>query len=67
VFEGSFYTDIQDLVRTDIARRREVGIERYGQALQPNNGRDALLDAYEESLDLLMYLAQERVERASGK
>lgn len=42
----------------DITKRRAVGIERYGSALQPHNGRDALRDAYEEALDLCMYLKQ---------
>jgi len=55
--------DIQSRVIEDIEARREVGIKRYGTALQPNNGRDALLDAYEEALDLTMYLKQALVER----
>ncbi len=55
--------DIQSQVIEDIERRREVGIKRYGTALQPHNGRDALLDAYEEALDLCMYLKQALVER----
>lgn len=55
--------DIQSRVIEDIVARREVGIRRYGTALQPHNGRDALLDAYEEALDLTMYLKQALVER----
>lgn len=55
--------DIQSRVITDIKERREVGIKRYGTALQPNNGRDALQDAYEEAIDLCMYLKQLIVER----
>lgn len=55
--------DIQSMVIDDIGKRRSVGIERYGTALQPNNGRDALRDAYEEALDLCMYLKQAMVER----
>jgi hypothetical protein len=47
---------IQDLVLTDILQRKQVGIERYGQALHAHNGRDMLQDAYEEALDLVMYL-----------
>jgi hypothetical protein len=57
--------DIQSLVITDIEARRAVGIERYGSALQPHNGRKALLDAYEEALDLAMYLKQRLVEDAA--
>lgn len=55
--------DIQSMVIADIEARREVGIKRYGTALQPHNGRDALQDAYEEAIDLAMYLKQAIVER----
>lgn len=54
---------IQDLAIADIEERRQVGIRRYGTALQPFNNRDAFRDAYEEVLDLLLYLRQVRVER----
>ncbi len=49
---------IQDLVIDDIRSRKEVGIERYGTVLQPFNGRNSLLDAYQEALDLCVYLKQ---------
>ena len=49
---------IQDLVLADIEARRELGIQRYGTPLQPFNGRDSLRDAYEEALDLAIYLRQ---------
>ena len=55
---------IQDLVIADIEARKKVGLERYGTLLQAYNGRDALRDAYEEALDLAMYLRQEIEERA---
>lgn len=55
--------DIQSQVVADITRRRKVGISRYGTALQPHNGRDALLDLYEELLDGVMYVKQAMVER----
>ncbi len=54
---------IQDLVMADIETRKKIGIERYGTVLQPFNGRDALRDAYEESLDQTIYLKQVLVER----
>lgn len=54
---------VQELVRRDLVIREEVGIERYGTALYPNNGRDALRDAYEEALDLACYLRQAMLER----
>lgn len=56
-------TDIQSLVIADIVARRELGIERYGTPLQAHNGRDALRDAYEEAIDLAMYLRQAIEER----
>lgn len=49
---------IQDLVIADIERRKEVGRRRYGTVLQPFNGRDSLRDAYEEAIDLAVYLRQ---------
>jgi hypothetical protein len=57
--------DVQSMVIADIRARREVGIGRYGTALQPHNGRDALRDAYEEALDLATYLRQVIAERDS--
>lgn len=55
--------DIQTQVIADIEARRQVGISRYGTALQPHNGRDMLLDAYEEAMDLTIYLKGCLVER----
>ena len=47
----------------DMRQRAELGRERYGTYLRTNNGRDALRDAYEEALDLCMYLKQMMMER----
>lgn len=58
---------IADLVIADILARKRVGVERYSVALQAHNGRDALLDAYEESLDQSKYLKQALVERADHR
>lgn len=55
--------DVWQLVMDDMADRRNVGIQRYGTPLQPNNGRDALVDAYQEALDLAVYLRQVLEER----
>jgi hypothetical protein len=54
--------DIQSMVIRDIESRRQHGIKTYGTALQAFNGRDAVKDAYEESMDLTMYLKQMLVE-----
>lgn len=58
-------TSIQSLVRDDLVLREKIGIERYGVPLQPHNGRDALRDAYEEAMDLSLYLRQAIVERGA--
>lgn len=49
---------VWDLVKKDIEERDRVGVERYGTRLQPFNGRNALIDAYQEALDLVVYLRQ---------
>jgi hypothetical protein len=54
---------VQSAVRRDLESRERLGITRYGTPLQPNNGRDALRDAYEEALDLACYLKQAMLER----
>ena len=54
---------VQAMVREDLHRREQLGIQRYGTPLQPFNGRDALTDAYEEALDLACYLRQALAER----
>lgn len=51
-------TSIQELVRKDLIYREQLGRERYGTSLHAYNGRSAILDAYEESLDLCCYLRQ---------
>lgn len=55
--------DIAELVKQDIESRAQLGESRYGERLKANNGRDALLDAYQEVLDLAFYLRQEIEER----
>lgn len=54
---------IWDLVISDMQSRDKVGRERYGTPLQAFNGRDALVDAYQEALDLVVYLRQAIEER----
>ena len=47
-----------DLVKQDLIDRSLVGEKKYGEKLKPFNGRNALIDAYQEALDLCMYLRQ---------
>jgi len=51
------------LVVKDMVARDFAGVEKYGTQLQPHNGRDALVDAYQEALDLCVYLRQAIFER----
>lgn len=60
-------TDIASLVVEDIHRRAQVGEQKYGERLRPFNGRSALVDAYQEALDLCMYLRQLIEENRSSK
>jgi hypothetical protein len=40
----------------DIRQRDEYGEKKYGVRLTPFNGRNFAVDAYQESLDLVVYL-----------
>jgi len=54
---------VLDLVMKDLTARAEEGHKKYGTYLETHNGRDALMDAYQEALDLCMYLRQAIEER----
>lgn len=54
---------IWELVQADMAERNDAGTAKYGTPLQAHNGRDALVDAYQEALDLCVYLRQAIEER----
>lgn len=56
---------IWELVIEDMRERDNVGRARYGTPLQAHNGRDPLIDAYQEALDLVVYLRQFIEERGS--
>ncbi len=45
-----------DIVLADMRERDRLGRERYGVALQAGNGRNHLVDAYQELLDYIVYL-----------
>lgn len=47
----------------DLHDRAMAGKVKYGTMLESHNGRDALMDAYQEALDLCMYLRQVILER----
>ena len=54
---------IWDLVIIDMQARDQLGRRKYNTPLQAHNGRDALRDAYDEALDLCVYLRQAIYER----
>lgn len=54
--------DVLSYVLKDLTDRAEMGKAKYGTYLQTHNGRNALLDAYQEALDLVMYLRQALLE-----
>ena len=52
-----------DLVYTDLQERDEFGKIKYNDRLKPHNGRDPLIDLYQELLDALVYIRSELYER----
>lgn len=55
--------DVWPLVVKDMEERNRIGTAKYGTPLRTGNGRKALVDAYQEVLDLAVYLRQEIEER----
>ncbi|HAQ03028.1 TPA: hypothetical protein DCQ22_04010 [Candidatus Nomurabacteria bacterium] len=55
--------NVWDLVLQDMQARDVMGLQKYKTHLQPFNGRDPLWDAYQEALDLVVYLRQAIFEK----
>jgi hypothetical protein len=55
--------DLFNEVKKDLDLRNQLGHQSYGKAMEPHDGRNSLLEAYEEALDLVMYLKKAIVER----
>ena len=53
---------IVPMVIQDLLARADFGRKKYGDELRVLNGRDSLVDAYQEALDLCIYLRQ-RIEQ----
>lgn len=51
---------IPDWLKADMRERHDIGVKKYGTALRVWNGRDATIDAYQEALDLIVYVRQAR-------
>lgn len=62
--ESSHYPPVWDVVIADMQERKEMGKEKYGTYLRAFNGRNALVDAYQEVLDLAVYLRQLIIEES---
>jgi hypothetical protein len=45
-------------VLKDIEARAQTGLSKYGTLLKTDNGRNALLDMYQELIDAVMYVKQ---------
>ena len=58
--------DVLPQVIRDLEARTEYGVKTYGHPLQTFNGRDALVDAYQEALDLAQFLCQLIMERENN-
>lgn len=54
---------VANFVMQDIQARVDAGYKKYGTKLETFNGRDALMDAYQEAIDLVFYLRQLILER----
>ena len=53
---------VLDEVLKDLTLRAETGKEKYGTYLRTDNGRDAMVDCYQEILDAAMYIKQKLME-----
>jgi hypothetical protein len=54
---------VVDAVMRDLEQRSVDGEKKYGTKLKTFNGRNPLIDAYQEALDLVMYLKQAIMEQ----
>jgi len=52
-------------VLADLQARADWGLAKYQTYLHTNNGRDAMVDLYQELLDAVMYAKQSLLERES--
>jgi hypothetical protein len=55
--------DVLPEIMADLEARSIIGAKKYGTVLQSHNGRNCLMDAYQEGLDLVMYLKQALMEQ----
>lgn len=58
---------VWEVVLADMRARDASGRAKYGKPLTAGNGRDQLVDAYQEVLDLAVYLRAFIIEREQRK
>lgn len=51
----------------DFLARDRMGLEKYGTRLMTRDGRNSLMDAYQEALDQAVYLKKCLLEKESGQ
>jgi hypothetical protein len=54
--------EVTSMVVDDHIARNEMGMEDYGGPLVTNDGRYTKMDAYQEALDLVVYLKKDMME-----
>lgn len=54
--------EVYTVLQVDIEARVQKGEREYGERLRSENGRDPLQDAYQETLDQMLYLRQAMAE-----
>jgi hypothetical protein len=54
---------IFEMVIEDLHGRDKIGEASYGGPMLAHDGRDSLIDAYQEALDLALYLRKAIAER----
>lgn len=59
--DGTIYPELA----AELAKRRDLGLARYGQPLQAHNRRDPIRDLLEECLDGMAYARQALIESPS--
>lgn len=60
--EESDIRTVLNNVSKDLSDRISFGEKKYGTRLKTNNGRDCLMDAYQECLDFIHYIKQAQLE-----
>jgi hypothetical protein len=55
-------SDVPASLLADMQRRDDFGRQKYHTPLQPFNGRNPIMDAYQEALDLVAYTKQAVME-----